>query len=50
MKADVTVHEMPGAARGNVADVERRLAITGPCSVRFEDGLRRLFEAHHATA
>lgn len=44
----LAVHEMAGAARGNIADVERRRSITGPCTVTFADGLRRLFAEHHA--
>lgn len=47
---DLAVHEMPGAARGNISDVERRRAITGPCAVPFAQGLRRLFAEHHGAA
>lgn len=50
VSVDIAVHELPGAARGNVADVTRRKSITGPCSVAFTDGLRRLFDEHHAMA
>ena len=30
-----------------VADVTRRLAITGPCKVPFADGMRRLYETRY---
>jgi UDP-glucuronate 4-epimerase len=33
--------------RSNIADVARRHAITGPCRVRFADGLARLVAEHH---
>lgn len=48
VEAKIAVQEIPGAARGNVADVERRRSITGPCTVAFAEGLGRLFAEHHA--
>jgi hypothetical protein len=48
-QADVVVKKLPGAAPGNVADVERRRSITGPCKVSFDEGFRRLFAEHHAS-
>jgi len=34
--------EFPGASIGSAMDVSRRAAITGPCTVSFAEGLRRL--------
>jgi UDP-glucuronate 4-epimerase len=45
----VAVKEIPGAPRGNVADIQRRTALTGPCKVSFDDGFRRLFDAERET-
>jgi nucleoside-diphosphate-sugar epimerase len=39
---DIRVQHVPGSQPGSAADVTRRLAITGPCSVRFPEGMRRL--------
>jgi nucleoside-diphosphate-sugar epimerase len=44
----IEVKSLPGAPRGNLADVTRRRAVTGPCKVKFEDGFRRLYETYHA--
>jgi len=44
-QARIVVTPVPGAAPGVVADVTRRLSITGPCKVSFKDGFRRLFES-----
>ena len=38
----VEVTEIPGASRGSVADHTKRLSITGPCRVGWQDGFRRL--------
>jgi len=49
--AEVRVTATAGTLRGSVADVEKRRAITGPCSVSWRDGLRRVFaERHHAAS
>lgn len=45
--ADITVQAGPGVPPSNIADVERRHRITGPCSVSFSEGLMRLVEEHH---
>ena len=37
----------PGGYRTSAADTTRRKALTGPCKVRFEDGMRRLIDAYH---
>ncbi|WP_028079088.1 NAD-dependent epimerase/dehydratase family protein [Solimonas soli] len=47
VEARLIVNEVPGAPRGNVADITRRRSITGPCTVRFDDGLRRLLQTFH---
>jgi len=55
MAGEMTGHEaviqlldLPGAANGYVADTTRRMAITGPCKVKFADGFRRVVEAEIA--
>ncbi len=40
----VMVKPIPGASMGSVGDVTKRLSITGPCKVKWQDGLRRLAE------
>jgi nucleoside-diphosphate-sugar epimerase len=46
--AEVVVTEIPNTLRGSVADVSRRLAVTGPCRVSLRDGLRRTWEVRHS--
>jgi nucleoside-diphosphate-sugar epimerase len=41
--AEVTVHEIPGAAKGAVADPTKRKSITGPCQVDWKAALTQLF-------
>ena len=41
--AQVNVHEMPGVAKGAVADPTKRIGITGPCQVDWKDGLTQVF-------
>jgi nucleoside-diphosphate-sugar epimerase len=38
----------PNVPPSNIADVTKRHAITGPCRVRFADGLARLVVEHHS--
>ncbi|CAB4886643.1 unannotated protein [freshwater metagenome] len=45
--AEVVVRPVEGTLRGSVADVTRRLAITGPCAVGWREGLRRTIAARH---
>jgi nucleoside-diphosphate-sugar epimerase len=45
LEAHVVVQEAPGALRGLVADVSKRRSITGPCSVSWRDGLKRIWRA-----
>ena len=40
----VEVREVPGGIRGVVGDVTRRSSITGPCRVRWQEGVERLVE------
>jgi nucleoside-diphosphate-sugar epimerase len=42
--ADVAVREVPGGIRGIILDNTRRLAITGPCQVGWQEGLRRVVQ------
>lgn len=44
----VQYRELPGAANGYVLDTSRRLAITGPCKVKFADGFRQVVEREMA--
>lgn len=39
---DVVVKDMPGTHRGSILDPTRRRSITGPCTVGWRDGMRRL--------
>jgi hypothetical protein len=48
-EAQVVVREEPGTLRGSVADATRRQSITGPCRIRWKEGLRRTYEARHAS-
>src|SRR5262249_30440025 len=41
----VVVRETPGALRGLVADISKRQSITGPCSVSWQDGMTRIWQA-----
>jgi len=45
--ADVRVRPVPGSQPGTSLDNRKRLSITGPCKVRFPEGLRRLYEARY---
>jgi len=45
--ATVEVVATPGTLRGSIADVAKRRAITGPCTVSWRDGIRRVFEVRH---
>jgi nucleoside-diphosphate-sugar epimerase len=44
--ADVEVQEVPGASRGSVGDPTKRSSITGPCTVDWKVGFRRM-AAHY---
>jgi nucleoside-diphosphate-sugar epimerase len=40
---DLRVNEVPGTHRGAVGDATKRLALTGPCRVSWQEGLRRVY-------
>ena len=44
---DVRPIPVDGTTRGSIADVTKRMAITGPCTVSWRDGVRRVFEERH---
>jgi nucleoside-diphosphate-sugar epimerase len=41
----ITVNEVPGTQRGVVVDISKRLAITGPCTVAWRDGMKAMVAA-----
>ena len=43
----VLVKPIAGASLGSVGDVTKRLSITGPCKIRWQDGLRSVIEQLH---
>lgn len=47
--AEVVVNAVPGTTRNNLADTTKRMAITGPCQVRFDDAYRAIFALRHGT-
>lgn len=44
---DVRSIPVDGTTRGSIADVTRRRSITGPCTVSWRDGIRRVYESRH---
>jgi nucleoside-diphosphate-sugar epimerase len=46
----VEVTEQPNTLRGSIASNERRLPLTGPCTVSWRDGIRRVVEARRQAA
>ena len=44
---DIRVQPVPGSQLGISIDNTKRLAITGPCTVRFPDGFRALYETRY---
>jgi len=44
VEPNCAVVPLPGYPPGLVSDKRRRLSITGPCQVRFEDAVRQLYE------
>jgi nucleoside-diphosphate-sugar epimerase len=42
VEARIEVTPVPGASRGSVGDHRKRAAITGPCTVDWRDGFRRM--------
>jgi nucleoside-diphosphate-sugar epimerase len=47
VEAELVVQEVPGAKRGVVVDATKRRSITGPCTVPWQEGMRRMFAALH---
>ena len=47
---DVRVVEIANSLRGSIADVSKRISITGPCKVSWRDGIRQVFEERHDAA
>jgi nucleoside-diphosphate-sugar epimerase len=47
LEAKVEVHEVPGSQIGVVLDNTKRLAATGPCTVSWRDGMRRMLEERY---
>ena len=45
--ADVLVEPVPGASLGSVGDPTKRISITGPCTVPWKDGFRRMAVHFH---
>jgi nucleoside-diphosphate-sugar epimerase len=43
----VEVVEQPGTQPGAIADVSRRAALTGPCTVSWRDGMRQSWSVRH---
>ena len=43
--AVVDVVETPGTLRGSIASDANRAAFTGPCTVTWKDGIRRVWES-----
>jgi len=47
VEAQVDVRPIPGASVGSVGDHARRLAITGPCTVDWREGYRRMAQQYY---
>lgn len=47
LNAKLEVRTGPNVPPSNIADTTKRRTITGPCTVTFPEGLRRLVDAHH---
>jgi nucleoside-diphosphate-sugar epimerase len=45
---EVVVNAVDGTLRGSIASNELRVAMTGPCTVPFRDGMRRVYEERTA--
>lgn len=48
--AVVNVVETPGTLRGSIASDTKRASFTGPCTVTWKDGIRRVWESRSRTA
>jgi nucleoside-diphosphate-sugar epimerase len=47
IEAKIELAPVPGASRGSVGDHAKRTAITGPCTVDWRDGFRRMAAHFH---
>jgi nucleoside-diphosphate-sugar epimerase len=47
VNASVCATPIDGTLRGSIADVSKRMAITGPCRVDWREGMRRTIAARH---
>ncbi len=47
VEAKIELEPVPGASRGSVGDPGKRTAITGPCTVGWRDGFRRMAAYFH---
>lgn len=45
--AEVRVVATPGTLRGSIADVSKRRALTGPCTVSWREGIKRVHRERH---
>lgn len=45
-EAKLSVNPLPSAQLSHIADIQKRLAITGPCKVKFADGLQSLCQEY----
>jgi nucleoside-diphosphate-sugar epimerase len=50
VEPNIVVKEVPGGIRGIILDNTKRLAITGPCTVPWREGVRRLVEERDAAS
>jgi nucleoside-diphosphate-sugar epimerase len=48
--AVVNVVETPGTLRGSIASETKRTSFTGPCTVGWKDGIRRVWEDHRTAS
>lgn len=46
-RVDIRSVPVEGTTRGSIADVTKRMSITGPCSVSWRDGIRRVYASRH---
>ena len=44
-EVEVQVGDFPGTQRSAISDNTKRLAITGPCKVPWEEGMRQMVRA-----
>ena len=47
IEANVVTKDLPGTHRGSILDPTKRKSITGPCTVSWRDGMRRMYEERY---